>query len=448
MSDTTKRRNGTLLTDRLCGTRPDKRVKFYDRKCRGLYVSITPFGVATFSCNFTNAAGRPTSSKVGTFHPEAFKVADARAKVSDLKAKGGAAIGEILRQQREEVSKRGVTVNDLIAQHVAWMKFPVKKDDGTTRARRKSWSSTEARLLRFVSPRLGAKPAAEVTKEDIVTLSNDIVAGRYIVDGKPAKASTANARHMRRAASAMFVWGAGELIIADNLCCVRLPKLDKEPAKKRALSEAEIRTLWHGLDRDDLAVDRTIRLAIKFALVTMLRSGELLPIHHSEIDTEHGTVNIPAIRVKKDRVIAQPLSDLAREILKESLGDDQYVFPGRKADSHLSRLAMAGALRGDKGKPGICERLGLKPFTPHDLRRTAATRCGFLEPEGEIALCLDHQRTKDENGNDLPAVTNEVYNQAASLRRIARKRKVLDAWAIEIRRIIGRPAVAELRFAA
>jgi hypothetical protein len=46
-----RERNGRLLTDRLCETRVAKRVKHYDRKCRGLYVSITPAGVAAFSCN-------------------------------------------------------------------------------------------------------------------------------------------------------------------------------------------------------------------------------------------------------------------------------------------------------------------------------------------------------------------------------------------------------------
>jgi hypothetical protein len=49
--------------------------------------------------------------------------------------------------------------------------------------------------------------ANDVTNSDIATLSNDaIAAGRYIVDRKVAKASVSNARHMRRAASAMFKW--------------------------------------------------------------------------------------------------------------------------------------------------------------------------------------------------------------------------------------------------
>jgi len=59
-------------------------------------------------------------------------------------------------------------------------------------------------------------------------------------------------------------------------------------------------------------------------------------------------------------------------------------------------------------------------------------------PGGDIALCLDHQSSKDENGNDWPVVTREVYSLAFEA-RVARKREVLDAWAIELRRIVGTP---------
>jgi integrase len=188
----------------------------------------------------------------------------------------------------------------------------------------------------------------------------------------------------------------------------------------------------------------------------MLRSGEMLPIHRDELNTQNGTVDISARRVKKRRVIEQPLSDLALEIIKEAMGNYEYAFTGRFGDAPLSRQAMSGALTGAKvtksGKqvmrtPGICELLRLAPFTPHDLRRTAATMCGELGlSEAGISLCLDHQASKDENGKPLPAVTRKVYNLATRA-RVAKKRKVLDAWAIELRRIIGAPAT-ELAFAA
>ena len=99
----------------------------------------------------------------------------------------------------------------------------------------------------------------------------------------------------------------------------------------------------------DLPWDRTTRLAIKFALVTMLRSGELLGIQRDELNPNYGTVDIPARRVKKRRVINQPLSDLALEILTESMGNHDFGFTGRFGDAPLARQAMSGALKGQRG---------------------------------------------------------------------------------------------------
>jgi integrase len=235
--------------------------------------------------------------------------------------------------------------------------------------------------------------------------------------------------HQLAPCSAMFKWAMepGNRFV-DESPCRNLPKLKRERPKTRVLTEDEIRRLWHGLDREDLPYDRTTRLAIKFALVTMLRSNEMLPIHRSEL--ENNLVNIPAEQVKKRRLIRQPLSGLALEILKEAMGNYDYAFTGRFGAAPLSRQAMSNALRGSKRgrkdgqvetSPGICALLGLKPFTPHDLRRTAATMCEHLRlPGGDIALCLDHQSSKDENGNDWPIVTQEVYSLAFEA-RVARK---------------------------
>jgi integrase len=450
---TTKRaRNGSVvLTDRMCEKRVDKRTKIYDRKCPGLYVSKRHRRrVATFSYKFTNPeTGKQRTGWLGVYNPETFTVGDARSRVYALKGMGATAVAETLRQHKAQKVNRGKTVDEIIEERIEWMQTPVRKADGEMRPRIESWENVARHLWNFLSPRLGKKLVAEITKQDIATLSNDIVAGKH-----GGKASVSNARHMRRAASALFNWAAEagrDYVTASP--CVNLPKLDEEHPRDRVLTEDEIRTLWHGLDRTDLPWDRRTRLAIKFALTTMLRSGEMLPIHRDELNTENSTVDIPARRVKRRRVISQPLSDLALEIIKESMGNYEYAFAGRFGDAPLSRQAMSGALTGAKvtksGKrvtrtPGICELLGLAPFTPHDLRRTAATMCGELGlSEAGISLCLDHQANKDENGKPLPAVTRKVYNLATRA-RVAKKREVLDEWAVKLREIIAEPA-AELR---
>jgi integrase len=444
------RNSSVILTDRTCERRVAKRIKIYDRKCPGLYVSITSGGVATFSFKFTDPeTGKQRTGWIGVYNPETFQVQHARSRVYGLKAKGGKVVAETLRQHKAQQVKQGKTVDQVIDERVEWMKTAVLKRDGEMRSRIETWRNVESHLRRFISPRLGKKIASEVTNGDIAQLSDDIVAGEF---GKP---STANARHMRRAASAMFTWAAGPsrgYVTASP--CIQLDKLDEEYPRERVLTPGEIRTLWHGLDRNDLPWDRTIRLALKFALATMLRSGELLGIHRDELNAKYGTVDIPAKRVKKRRVINQPLSDLALEIATEAMGNRDFAFVGRFGDAPLARQAMSGALKGTKHKngkvrtPGICELLGIAPFTPHDLRRTAATMCGDLGlSESGISLCLDHQATKGEDGQPLPAITNKVYNRSV-IGRVERKRKVLDAWAVELRRIIGEPAVIELPIAA
>jgi integrase len=443
------RKIAVILTDRLCETRVDKRTKTYDRKCQGLYVSITTAGVATFNYKFTSPeTGKQRTAWLGVFNPETFTVEDVRSKVYGLKAKGGTAIAETLRQHKVQKVKQGKTVGEIIEERIEWMKTSVLKRDGEMRPRIESWENVARHLRRFVGPRLGKKIASEVSKNDIATLSNDIVAGKL---GVP---SVANARHMRRAASGLFNWAAEagrDYVTASP--CINLPKLDEEHPRDRVLAEDEIRIFWQGLDRNDLPWDRKTRLALRFALVTMLRSGELLPIQRDELNAENGTVDIPARRVKRRRVIAQPLSDLALEIIKEAMGNHEYAFTGRFGDAPLSRQAMSGALTGTRRKdgsaktPGICELLGLRPFTPHDLRRTAATVCGELGlSEAGISLCLDHQANKDDDGKPLPAITRKVYNRATRI-QVAKKRVVLDAWAVELRRIVSGPAT-ELRLVA
>ena len=189
-------RNGSvILTDRMCEKRVAERVKIYDRKCPGLYVSVTTAGAATFSFKFTDKqTGQQRTGWLGVYNPESFTVEDARSKVYALKARGGGAVAETLRQQKAQKVKQGKTVDEIIEERIEWMKTPVRKPDGEMRPRIESWKNVASHLRRFISPRLGKKAPTEVTKHDIARLSNDIVAGKV---GVP---SIANARHMRRAA--------------------------------------------------------------------------------------------------------------------------------------------------------------------------------------------------------------------------------------------------------
>jgi integrase len=440
------RRNRVLLTDRLCEKRVERRTKIYDRKCHGLYVSVTASGVATFY--FQNGRGR--CLRLNVHNPRTFTVDDARAAVYALRARIGAGENVFATdRQREAIqAKQGKTVDELIALRVAWMQTPERKADGEMRPRIETWASVASHFGRLIAPTLGKRLAAEVTRSDVAALSNAIVDGAY--DGKP---SVANARHMRRALSGLYNWAAEagrDYVPPTCQPCLKLPKLPREHPRTRTLTAREIRIFWHGLDDDTMPWSRTTRLALKFALVTMLRSSELLGARRDELhdlDGDNPRFIVPLRRVKKRRLLVAPLPRMAVEIIKEALASDEqeYVFASPRRDGPLSRSSMHTALRGTvysrckrKGQtktPGICALLGLKPFSPHDLRRTSATLAGDLGfSDSAIGLVLDHRATRDEDGARVASVTGRVYVHS---RRLQQKREVLDGIDRALREIIG-----------
>jgi hypothetical protein len=210
------------------------------------HVSITTTGVATFSFKFTDPeTGKQRTGWLGVYTRELRR---RRCPQQGLRPEGHRRCGvaETFRDRKVRQAKRGKTVDEIIDERIGWMKTPVRKPDGEMRPRLESWENVASHLRRFLSPRLGKKIASEVTKHDIATLSNDIVAGKH-----GGKASVSNARHMRRAASGLFNWAAEagrDYVTASP--SVNLPKLDPEHARTRVLSEEEIRIFWHGLDRE------------------------------------------------------------------------------------------------------------------------------------------------------------------------------------------------------
>jgi integrase len=465
------RNGGVILTDRMCEKRVAKRVKIYDRKCPGLYVSVTTGGVASFSFKFTDPeTGKQRTGWLGVYNPETFRVEHARSKVYGLKARGRVAVAETLRRQKVEQHRNGKTVAEAVEERIAWMSFPIKKPDGEMRPRLEAWEDTARHLKRFLVPALGRLEIAEVKRRDLAELQQNIFDGKHVDDkgNRTKQGSVATVRHMRKAASSFFGWCVEQGLI-ENSPATHLGTLDAEHGRSRVLSEDEVRIFWHGLDRDDLPWGRRTRLALKFELVTMLRSRELLGAQRNELVKVGGQnyLNVPLKRVKKRRPIVQPLTALAMSILNEAMrsSNHEHIFATSKdgnEDAPAYRTAMADALRGRTARradgtqyirtPGLCALLGLKPFTPHDLRRTAATWARNLgQPMSRIALCLDHRRQHDDDGVRLSEITLKHYVHAheIDLREKLETLTALEGWLLKV---IGNSGASadreELRLAA
>ena len=210
----------------------------------------------------------------------------------------------------------------------------------------------------------------------------------------------------------------------------------EETSKERALTVAEITTLWHGLD--EAKMGHKSRLAIKLLLATGQRPGEVCGAAKSEVDLDAKTWVIPSKRAKNRQTHMVPLSPLAVDLFKAAIAlspESDFVFSSRprkgvgiEHKAPMEAHALSHAMRGSLSELG----LKAKPATPHDLRRTVATHMARLGiPDRFVGRVLNH-------GTELRrTITSKVY---ITHDYADEKRETLEAWAIELDRIIARHA--------
>lgn len=259
-----------------------------------------------------------------------------------------------------------------------------------------------------VLPILGDKPAADVRKRDIVTLLDDIVAR-----GSPVTANRVQALLKQAFA-----------VAADRDLIEAVPTFPREAAggaeapRTRVLSDAEIRHLWHGLDKVD--IPRPLALALKLQLVTAQRRGEIAAAKFSDI--RDGVWHIP--QTKNQRPHAIPLPGLAVELigeLRELAGKSDHWLPSARGGAAADRERTITRAAREARKA-----LEMDEWTPHDLRRTARTGMARLGVSDAVA-----ERVLNHVAGDRMV---QVYNQH---RYIEEMREALDKWAAHLAGVVA-----------
>jgi integrase len=143
-----------------------------------------------------------------------------------------------------------------------------------------------------------------------------------------------------------------------------------------ALPYTEIPAFWSALNvRKGVGAQ-----ALKFTILTAVRSGEALGATWDEFDLAEKTWTIPAARMKGQRAHRVPLSQPALEILNALPREDgnSFVFVG-----HNDRLGKSGMSK-------VLERMGRTDVTTHGFRFTfrdwAAERTNYPNHVVEMAL--------------------------------------------------------------
>ena len=214
------------------------------------------------------------------------------------------------------------------------------------------------RHLEICAEPLHRLPVVSIDKTIIASLIKTIANERGIV--------TAN--RVRASLSAMFAWAMKETDFATANPVINTHKAGIETSRSRVLSDGEIKIIWRALD------DGTYSTIIRLLLLTGQRLTEISDLTWSEVDFDRNRIVLAPERTKNKRGHHVPMSGTVRDILTglraKSATDQVLVFPrGQRAFSGWTHAKSELDKR-------ILEQAGtaLPHWTPHDLRRTAATR--------------------------------------------------------------------------
>jgi integrase len=164
----------------------------------------------------------------------------------------------------------------------------------------------------------------------------------------------------------IYNWGIDKERIEANPCLGITPS--EETARDRVLSDDEIRKVWGALDGQPLIIAGRFKLQ----LITAQRPGEVRTIRWTDIDDDSGWWTIPS-EITKNRLSHRVwLPEAARDILavmKKQFGQGAWVFPSPTSD---------GPVRSNTKPTVAIRKASGVSFTPHDLRRTAASHMASL----------------------------------------------------------------------
>jgi integrase len=194
-------------------------------------------------------------------------------------------------------------------------------------------------------------------------------------------------------------------------------------SRERTLADKEIIHVWRSLMAEEIGTNET-RKALQLILLTAQRPGEVAGMAKCEIEGDWWT--IPAERAKNGVAHRVYLTPFSRKLLPNLVCE--WYFPSPKLDSPIGRYALSHILsknpKDKKGDPTRLQYLGLPRWTPHDLRRTAATKLSELGCSDEI----------------IDAILNHVkmgiigtYNR---YKYDKEKKKWLTKWAIHIQKLL------------
>lgn len=406
--------------------------QYYKRESEGFTVRVLPSGVKTWLFIYT-ITGKRRQMNLGDYPDVTLAKAKERAVEARKAFKDGKDPQDMgfewhhspERDKKEATEK---TEEDRRNPSVRQLAYEYMERHAKVMKRETSWTEDQRLLDKNVLPSWGDRKAKDIKKRDAMLLLESFM-------DRPALCS-----NILKLARKMFNF-AVERDILEFTPFTGIKAPVQVASRDRVLTEAELKALWN-VELPKAAMSDETKRILKLILITGQRPGEVAGIHAKEIDGDWWT--IPIERAKNKTAHRVFLTKTALEIIGESEG---YFFPSPTADKtgyagsgHIDENAVAYAIRRNlkdykprrsiKGetismvKVRDDKKMLMEHFTPHDLRRTAATflaQLGF--PDETIDAVLGHKKTG----------VVKIYNRH---KYDLEKQKALEAWERKLTGII------------
>jgi integrase len=328
-----------------------------DTASRGLRFRVTPGGKRTFSFRYRDrATDRWERVPIGRYPDVSLR--DARDRADELRREVAAGRSPGEHKRGAEARTFATLADRYLTEHARRFK--------------RSADADERMLRKHVLPRWGRRDYTALGRADLIELVEGILS-----DGKPIMANRVQAL-----VSGMFSFATDADLVKANPF-FRLRKRAQETPKTRTLTDDEARLFWNRAVLPP--VSRATGLALRLVLATGCRPGEASGMAKGELtfDEEWHPVSwlILSQRSKNRRPHFVPVSPIVAEIIigaVELAGDSEYVFPSPTGEAPITSHALSVAMARitallSPGEAGVDTWLALAP-TPHDLRRSCATR--------------------------------------------------------------------------
>jgi integrase len=282
------------------------------------------------------------------------------------------------------------------------------------RLRPRSYPDVERHLLVHAKALHGLQ-LARVARRDIATVIAAVA--------ENSGATTGN--RVRTSLSTFFSWAMMRGLVESNPVVGTMR--NRERSRERVLEPAELHAIWTNLAGDHFGA------IIKLLALTGQRASEIAALCWSEV--RDNVIVLPSDRTKNHRVHVVPLSKTARAIIDAQ--SHRTNADGRPRDLIFglaegpfsgwsnSKEKLDARIKEATGKP-------LPHWTPHDLRRTAATGMAELGIQPHVIEAVLNHISGHRAG------VAGIYNRASYERE---KAVALDLWAEHLMAIVeGREA--------